>query len=139
MAIRAADRLRHLQKALRLSPVDLAQALDIPERRVRQLLKSEDKPTLALVARLRRTFPQVNPDWLLLGEGDIFLARAQMAQLYGSNYIGSNSGTCIQNIYQCEKCHPTEEALKLQVADKTRIIQLLELQLRRFYEDLSFT
>ena len=94
MHCRSTDRLRLLRLTLNLSTDEFSAALDLPLRRTKRLLKPGRKPTFGLMARVRRSFPQVNPDWLLSGEGSILLSPPAT----DGNAIGHNYGTATQTI-----------------------------------------
>lgn len=133
MACRPAERLGHLRIVLNLSISDFAAALNVSERRIMRLLKARTKPSISLIARVRRSFQTINPDWLILGEGPVFLDHTSTATA-GNNVVLSNTGTTHQttvNIHHnCEldlqACKAQVALLEQQLADKRRIIQLLE-------------
>lgn len=106
MVCRAADRLSHLCVALNLSIAQFAERIGLTLRRCRRVLKTTHKPSLGLMARVRRAFPSVNPDWLLLGEGEVFLSLTLGPTLApnAGNYIGINYGHCTQIIYPACSC-----------------------------------
>ncbi|WP_310393657.1 hypothetical protein [Hymenobacter sp.] len=97
MVCRAADRLSSLCLALHLSPADFALLLDLPLRRARRVLKPSQAPSLKLMARVQRAIPQVNPHWLLCGEGEM-LSRPRESANTG-NWVGTNYGTLHQTIH----------------------------------------
>lgn len=89
-----ADRLPALRQTLNLSTEEFAYSLDLPVRRARRILRPTYQPCVGLLARVRRSFPQVNPDWLLCGEGDMLLA----APASTGNSIENNYGTVHQTV-----------------------------------------
>ncbi|MDB5268018.1 MAG: hypothetical protein JWP58_1058 [Hymenobacter sp.] len=103
MVCRIADRLSHLCVALNLSIAQFAERLGLTLRRARRVIRTTHKPSVGLLARVRRAFPSVNPDWLLLGEGEVFL-NLLLAPNAG-NYIGINYGHCVQIIRPCSCDH----------------------------------
>lgn len=93
MLCRATDRLTHLCVALNLSLTQFAERLGLTIRRAKRILKNHRKPSIGLLARIRRAFPQISPDWLILGEGDVFLQSTTHV-----NHVGCNYGTLTQII-----------------------------------------
>lgn len=119
MACRPNDRLAHLQYVLQLSTPEFSTALGLPLARTRRLMRPGRTPTVGLLARVRRSFPQVNPDWLLSGEGDVF----SPAQPTG-NAIGTNYGTANQTIIYNFNGLPTD------LANRAQLIRLLTAQIQ---------
>lgn len=145
MACRPADRLGHLRTVLDLSTSDMALLLDLPRERMKRILKSKAKPSVTLLARIRRALPYVNPDWLLSGEGPVLLTHSPAAPLYQyplpiaapTNAIHTNHGTANQtlNVLSCQAdlrvCRQHMALLQQQIQDKEKIIQLLEHSLNQ--------
>jgi hypothetical protein len=88
-------RLRVLLETLNLSPKAFAAELQLPRKYVRAVLSGTHAVTAKLLGRIRIQWRQVNIDWLLLGEGDVFLEAAQ-AQ---GNLVNINHGTVHQYCY----------------------------------------
>ncbi|WP_210516456.1 helix-turn-helix domain-containing protein [Hymenobacter terricola] len=103
MVCRAADRLSHLCVALNLTLAQFAHHIGLTIRRAKRVLKTTHKPSIGLMARVRRAFPNVNPDWLLLGEGEVFLSLIVAPAANAGNYIGINYGHCVQVMHPA--CH----------------------------------
>ena len=49
-----------------LKPGQLAELLDISPAVISHILSERNKPSLDLLCKILRRFPQINPDWLLL-------------------------------------------------------------------------
>lgn len=143
MPCRPADRLGLLRTVLDLSTTEMALLLELPRERMKRILKSKAKPSVTLLARIRRALPYVNPDWLLTGEGPVLLTTPPAVPLYHplpiaapANAIHTNHGTANQtlNVLNCQSdlrvCRQHMAMLQQQLQDKEKIIQLLELQLQ---------
>jgi hypothetical protein len=116
MTCRPNDRLAHLQDVLHLSTSQFSTALGLPLARTRRLMRPGRTPTVGLLARVRRCFPQVNPDWLLSGEGDVLCSTRPTG-----NAIGTNYGTATQTIHYHFNGLPT---------DRLQLINLLAAQIQ---------
>jgi hypothetical protein len=82
------------------------------------------------MARVWRAFPCVSPQWLLCGEGEIFLKNpAPHGASNAGNYVGINYGSTVQNIIAQCTCAQSVQADQLR--DKERLIQILLNQLPR--------
>lgn len=121
-------------------------ALDISEATTRNYLERGTKPSADYLEKVVRHFSRVNPTWLLTGEGPMFLDEGSNSsdnsqKNIGTNNvgnIGTNNGTAMVHyttLSDCEKdLNAAQERIVLlssQLQDKERIIQLLELQLKK--------
>lgn len=63
------DRIQQLMKTYELTAADLADALGTERSGISHFLSGRNKPSLAFITKLLEKFPDINPDWLLLGTG----------------------------------------------------------------------
>lgn len=66
------DKLQQLMKTEGLSASRLAEILEIQPAGVSHLLAGRNKPSFDLLQKILRRFPKINPDWLLLDDGQMF-------------------------------------------------------------------
>jgi transcriptional regulator with XRE-family HTH domain len=64
-------RIRQLLDHLGLSPADFAIKLGVQRSAVSHILSGRNNPGLEFLQKMLITFPEINPDWLLLGKGKI--------------------------------------------------------------------
>ncbi|MBU0488628.1 MAG: helix-turn-helix domain-containing protein [Bacteroidetes bacterium] len=55
-----------------LSPSQLADEIGIPRASVSHLLSGRNNPSLDVITKILQRFPDVSPDWLLLGTGSVY-------------------------------------------------------------------
>lgn len=55
-----------------LKPGQLAELLDISPAIISHILSERNKPSLDLLCKILRRFPQINPDWLLLDDPNMY-------------------------------------------------------------------
>lgn len=55
-----------------LKPGQLAELLDISPAIISHVLSERNKPSLDLLCKILRRFPQINPDWLLLDDPNMY-------------------------------------------------------------------
>lgn len=66
------ERLKSLLNALGLSQSEFASKIEMSNSGISQMLSGKRDITSNLYFRLNGVFPNVNTDWLLTGEGDMF-------------------------------------------------------------------
>ena len=66
------EKLGFLLKNKGLSAKTLAEMLDIQPSGISHILSGRNKPSFDLVQKILRTFPDINPDWLLLDSDQAF-------------------------------------------------------------------
>ena len=55
-----------------LSPSKLADMLGLQRSGISHILAGRNKPSYDFILKFLRTFPNINPDWLLMGKGKIY-------------------------------------------------------------------
>lgn len=65
------DRLELILKTKGLSPAQLADAIGVKRSGVYHIMNGRNKPGLDFITKLLGHFPEVNPDWLILGKGSM--------------------------------------------------------------------
>ena len=63
------ERMQLLMKINQLSAADLAEKLGTERSGISHFLSGRNKPSLAFVIKLLEKFPEINPDWLIMGSG----------------------------------------------------------------------
>ena len=65
-------KLQLLMNELQLRPGQFARILEINPAIISHILAERNKPGVELLQKILSRFPQVSPDWLLLGTGNMF-------------------------------------------------------------------
>lgn len=68
------DKILQLMQREGLKPGQLAELLDISPAIISHILSERNKPSLDLLRKILRRFPQINPDWLLLDDPNMYRA-----------------------------------------------------------------
>lgn len=84
------DRIKELMNSKRMSQQDFANALGITPGSLSGILNERTKPTNNHTQAVHRAFPEVNINWLLFGEGNMYKDEsvegdAGMSDGYGSS------------------------------------------------------
>ena len=140
------QRLKILIESLDLSTRGFSKAIGVSDTNTRNYLDRGSKPNSDYLEKIMRRFERVNSQWLLLGQGEMFLSSSEPASFQqknsGGNNIGQNTGTgtvtqthnrdtSSELQQQLDAARREIELLKSQLGDKDRIIQLLEMQLKK--------
>jgi len=73
------NRIQQLMKTYQLSAADLADTLGTERSGISHFLSGRNKPSLAFVTKLLERFPDVSPDWLIMGIGSMLRTEKQTA------------------------------------------------------------
>lgn len=65
------DRIKHLMESKGLSAVLFAEKLGIQRSGLSHLFSGRNRPSLDLILKILEVFPDVTPEWLLRGQGDL--------------------------------------------------------------------
>lgn len=71
------ERIIELLEAKGLSNSKFAEMIDIQKSSVSHFLRGRNNPSLEVVVKILKTFKEINPDWLLLGEGTMYKSEAK--------------------------------------------------------------
>ncbi|HQH41969.1 MAG TPA: helix-turn-helix transcriptional regulator [Bacteroidales bacterium] len=66
------DRLLALMKAESLTPSQFADELAIQRSAVSHLVSGRNLPSYDVLVKILNRFPEINPEWLLLGKGEMY-------------------------------------------------------------------
>jgi len=65
------ERVKQLVSHLGVSESEFASAIDVGQRSVNYYLKGAQKPNLNFISKIALSFPDINIDWLVTGEGEM--------------------------------------------------------------------
>lgn len=63
------DRLKLIMQAKNMSPAEFADVLEVQRSGISHLLSGRNNPSLGFVEKVLTRFPEISPDWLILGKG----------------------------------------------------------------------
>lgn len=66
------DRLRILMDNFQLSSSQFADKLEIQRSAISHLLSGRNKPSILILEKILKNFPEVDIEWLITGKGNIF-------------------------------------------------------------------
>ena len=122
-------RIQQFLEIENLSPSKLADMLGLQRSGISHILAGRNKPSYDFILKFLRTFPNINPDWLLMGKGKIYR--------YGENdQNNQNEENTPQLSINFEENQEFYEE-----SDETTEIKFIEKKINRitlFYNDGSF-
>lgn len=65
------ERILHLLKTRGLSSTQFADKVGVQRSSISHVLSGRNKPSLDFITKILLAFPDVNPDWLLMGNGEM--------------------------------------------------------------------
>ncbi|MBT3421795.1 MAG: helix-turn-helix domain-containing protein [Bacteroidetes bacterium] len=66
------NRIKELLESNNLNPSKLADQIGINRSRLSHILTGRNNPSLEIIQGILTHYPQINPDWLLSGEGQMY-------------------------------------------------------------------
>lgn len=73
------QRFEALIKALKMNDNSFAKSIGISTTAITRVTNGENEPGFKLLTSTLETYPQINPSWLLRGEGDMFKETEKVA------------------------------------------------------------
>jgi transcriptional regulator with XRE-family HTH domain len=68
------DRINMLLKAKNITVSQFSQAIKIQRSGMSHILSGRNKPSLDFVLRVLKRYPEINPSWFLMGEGEMYIS-----------------------------------------------------------------
>lgn len=131
------ERIFQFLEAKGLSSADFAATIDIGAAVVSHMKNGRNKVSLNVYAKIIDSFPDLNPDWLLLGEGSMY--RNGTASVKKEN---STEPTLFTNNSIEEKTRQTfTEDMKITQSNENTVIPHNEKAVKKiviFYDDNTF-
>lgn len=91
------ERLRRFMKSENINSSRLAEILAIQSSGISHILSGRNKPSYDFVSKMLSRFPQLNPDWFILGKGPMYreqIKSAKPAELSASSpAVDTTSGS----------------------------------------------
>lgn len=84
------EKIQLLIKNEGLTQSRLAEILEIQPANISHILSGRSKPGFELLQKILRRFPRLSPDWLLLGQGEMYRAEGDQQLTASSTPLPSN-------------------------------------------------
>lgn len=75
----ASQRIKHIIKIKNITIKDFCDRVDINRDTLGQMFKNDSDPKLPLLQACIREFPELNPMWLLMGEGEMWKDKEEVS------------------------------------------------------------
>lgn len=72
-----------------MSQAQFAQAIGVQRAAMSHIISGRNNPSLDVIMKILSCFPAINPDWLLLGKGNIFRENAKQPDTLFPSYSTS--------------------------------------------------
>jgi transcriptional regulator with XRE-family HTH domain len=92
------ERLLKFLNAIHLSSSRFAEEIGIQPSGVSHILSGRNNPGYDFIVKILRKYPDLNPDWLLLGEGEMFRNKAQTTDLFDDTNQIDNISENVTNV-----------------------------------------
>ncbi|NOX86252.1 MAG: helix-turn-helix transcriptional regulator, partial [Chlorobi bacterium] len=63
------NRIKKLLEVKKISPAQFADEIEVQRSSLSHVLSGRNKPSLDFMMKIKKRYPEINLDWLLLGEG----------------------------------------------------------------------
>jgi transcriptional regulator with XRE-family HTH domain len=87
-------RIEQLLEEYKLSPSRFADEIDVQRSSISHILSERNKPSLELISKILKKYPEINADWLITGKGkmqlDLFGEKASVPETPIQNTVKNN-------------------------------------------------
>jgi transcriptional regulator with XRE-family HTH domain len=74
------DRILEVLKIKNLSPAQFADLIGVQRSSISHLISGRNKPSLEFIQKILKTFPDINTEWMLSGNGHIMNQKYSMSE-----------------------------------------------------------
>lgn len=128
------NRLQKLLTKEGIAPTRFAEVIGVQRSSISHILSGRNKPSFDMIQSILEKYPKINPDWLILGKGEMYRKVVQ------TSLFDSITATPTQT-------HPAESNLtsedtsipKIAKASENRISEKRAERVIVFYNDKSFS
>ena len=78
------DRIFKLLNEENLSSSKFADILDVQRSSISHIISGRNKPSLDFIQKVLRNFPGINPDWLIIGKGEMYIEEQQKEIIFNT-------------------------------------------------------
>jgi transcriptional regulator with XRE-family HTH domain len=75
------ERILSIIKHFQLSPSDFAEEIGVQRSSISHLISGRNKPSLEFIQKILTRFPEINPEWILNGKGEMLGSGIQSEQV----------------------------------------------------------
>lgn len=74
------DRIKSIQEYFGLTPTQFADKIELNRSNLTHIYSGRNHPSLDVAKKILNTFPEINSDWLIMGNGTMFKGQADSVQ-----------------------------------------------------------
>jgi len=127
MALTVSERIEKLIQQMKISQKQLAELAGLSENTISNAKKGKNIPSLDFFNAIYKAIPNLNPSWLYMGEGEMFIGKNTDNINEGVNNTSNGKILTTADYKKIILVLETEiQYLKMQLKDKEEIIQLLK-------------
>ncbi|MCF2593455.1 helix-turn-helix transcriptional regulator [Bacteroides caecigallinarum] len=143
------DRIIQIMRSAGLSNAEFADKIGISTSSLSHIFSGRNNPSLDMVKRLHKSFPDISLNWILYGEGDMYAGGASSTEDYENGTEGKSDEN-LQNTdngqfyFDFRKEKPSEEPVYTpQIPEKEQIKYIEKpapkiTEIRIFYDNGTF-
>ena len=129
------NRIQLILKTKNLTPTRFADSIQVQRSGISHILSGRNKPSLDFVMKILSSYPEINPDWLLFGKGEMFLSPKKKRAL--EEIIPETQKTGVNQIVRDEDRAEYRKAIKKSKTQRATGKGDIE-KIIVFYNDNSF-
>ncbi len=80
------DRIFKLLNEENLSSSKFADIIDVQRSSISHIISGRNKPSLDFIQKVLKNFPLINPDWLVIGKGEMYIQTQQKEILFDTSF-----------------------------------------------------
>lgn len=131
------DRIQKILTKEGIAPTRFAEIIGVQRSSISHILSGRNNPSFDVIQSMLEKFPKINPDWLLLGKGDMYRKVVQ-ATLFDEN-MQAFPPTGHSNQKEISIDDPIQKSSAQTKGSENRLFEKQVERVIVFYKDKTFT
>ena len=109
------DRIAKFLKAENISSSKFADEIGVQRSSISHIIAGRNNPSLELIQKILNRFDNINPDWLILGKGEMYRPGKGIPTLFDQGFVESPVNSKISKPEEVEQPQKVEQKAEIKV------------------------
>ena len=133
------DRVLKVLELSKLTITDFATKINVGNAQISHLKTGRNQASLDIVTKILQSFPEISPDWLILGKGDIYRNGTEKSVIQENNTKKSTSEPFMKDLFEDASINGTENRREIDLNSTEQTEQSKPIEVKQNFNSISET